>query len=526
MKNYLLLFSILSFNAFSQSSVSFLDFNNVSAKLTNSGVLFQNNVQGLPSYEVPKNSGLNVIYSSSFWIGATDSQGDLHLAAMRFSGFGQDYFPGPYSATNSYNDSVYIQKYNQSIWTVTQSEIDSHIINYLSPGYTPVPSLANWPGNGDVNLGVVSNLAPFVDINSDNIYNPMDGDYPDIRGDISSYIILNDAKSSHTFSGGTPLEIELHLMAYQYVGANFLDTTTFLNVRIFNRGNQQFSTVKFGFNVDGEIGYSNDDYFGCAPNKDMMYFYNGDNSDNNYGINPPAVGIVSLLKPMVSCGYYIGNYSYPYSDPAVAAEYWNYMSAKWANGPPWTMGGMGYPTSPGGTTIPTNYMFDGNPATGSGWTELTNNNPAGDRRGIMVMESTALFPNEMTCYDMAIIYSRSGGDNLQNVQTLIETADSVKQFYLNQTTYNCFQVTAIMNEINQDSLTIFPNPSNGEIIIENLDEMAKNYLVELIDNNGNLVFKTELDTNKLKLDLPNGLYFLKLSDGEQIHLKKIIIENK
>jgi hypothetical protein len=526
MKNYLLLFTILSFNAFSQSSVSILDFNNVAAKLTNSGVLFQNNVQGLPSYEVPKNSGLNVIYSSSFWIGATDSQGDLHLAAMRFSGFGQDYFPGPYSSTNSYNDSVYIQKYNQSIWTITRSEIDSHIINYLSPGYTPVPSLVNWPGNGDVNLGVVSNLAPFVDLNSDNIYNPMDGDYPDIRGDISSYIILNDAKSSHTFSGGTPLEIELHIMASQYAGNNFLDTTTFLNVRVFNRGNQQFSTVKFGMYMDADIGNYTDDYFGCAPNKDMIYFYNGDNFDDNngYGINPPALGVVSLSKPMVTCGYYISNFSYPYTDPQTDAEYWNFMSAQWANGEPWTLGGLGYSSSTGGTTTPTNFIFDGNPATGVGWSELTNNNPAGDRRGIMVMESTSLFPNEMTCYDMAIIYSCSGGNNLQNVQTLIETADSVKQFYLNQTAYNCFQITASTNEMNQQDISIFPNPSKGEIIFENLVETEKNYWVELIDVSGNLVYKTELQSNKLILDLPNGLYVLKLSNGEKAHFKKIIID--
>lgn len=525
MKIHLLLFSILTFNAYSQSSVSVLDYNSVAAKFTNSAVLFQNNTQGFPSYEVPKNSGLNVIYSSSFWIGATDLQGNLHLAAMRYSGSGQDYFPGPYSATDSYNDSLFLQKYNQCIWTVTRTEIDNHVANYLSSGYIPVPSIANWPGNGDINLGVAANLAPFIDINSDNIYNPMDGDYPDVRGDISSYIILNDDKGLHTQSNGIPLEIELHIMASQYAGNNFLDTTTFLNVRALNRGNQQFSTVKFGFYMDADIGNYTDDYFGCAPNKEMMYFYNGDNFDNNgYGINPPALGVVSLSKPMVTCGYYRSNYSYPYSDPAIDAEYWNFMSAKWANGESWTSGGMGYSSSTGGTTTPTNFMFDGNPTIGTGWTEGTNNNPAGDRRGIMVMQSTSLFPNEMSCYDLAIIYSRSGGNNLQNVQTLIETADSVKQFYLNQITYNCNQVTANVNEFDQKDIIIFPNPSNGEVLIENLGEITNNYKVELIDVNGNLVFTEALQSTKLKLDLPNGLYLMKLSTKENIYFKKIIIE--
>jgi hypothetical protein len=110
------------------------------------------------------------------------------------------------------------------------------------------------------------------------------------------------------------------------------------------------------------------------------------------------------------------------------------------------------------------------------------------------------------------------------VQTLIETADSVKQFYLNQITYNCNQVTANVNELDQKDIIIFPNPSNGEVLIENIVDMPNNYKIELIDVNGNLVFKEVLQSTKLKLDLPNGLYLMKLSTKENIYFKKIIIE--
>ena len=192
MKIHLFLFSIITFNAFSQSSVSVLDYNSVAAKFTNSAILFQNNTQGFPSYEVPKNSGLNVIYSSSFWVGATDLQGNLHLAAMRYSGSGQDYFPGPYSVTDSYNDSLFLQKYNQCIWTVTRTEIDNHVANYLSSGYVPVPSIANWPGNGDVNLGVSANLAPFIDINLDNILEYVNNKYKKNYNTITAVIKYRD----------------------------------------------------------------------------------------------------------------------------------------------------------------------------------------------------------------------------------------------------------------------------------------------------------------------------------------------
>jgi hypothetical protein len=96
-----------------------------------------------------------------------------------------------------------------------------------------------------------------------------------------------------------------------------------------------------------------------------------------YGLNPPAVGVVSLSKPMTASGFFTSTGNFPYSDPQTASQYWNFMSAQWANGSPWTYGGLGYPSSPGGSNSPTNFMFDGNPLTGVAWSEVTNNNPPG-----------------------------------------------------------------------------------------------------------------------------------------------------
>ncbi len=504
-----------------------LDHNSVSARLLDNGMLFRYDTTGLNAYRVPKDSLTSVIFSTSLWIGATDLQGSLHMAAMRF-GIGEDYFSGPYSTNNSYTDSLYFQKYDQSIWAVTRAEINYHMANYWTPGYVPVPSIANWPGNGDVSLGVVANLAPFVDMNTDNIYNPMDGDYPDVRGDEASYIILNDSKGIHTETHGDPLNIEVHIMASQYASTDFLDSTTFLNVRVFNRGGELYSNVKFGLFMDGDIGYPSDDYFGCETNKDMMYFYNGDNFDgfgasSSYGLNPPAVGVVSLSKPMVTCGFFTSAANFPYSDPTTASQYWNFMSAKWADGTPWTYGGMGYPSSSGGSNSPTNFMFDGNPLTGVAWSEVTNNNPVDDRRGIMVMQTTSIFPDEMSCYDMAVIYSRSGGTNLQNVQSLMETADSVKQFYMDQVTYNCNQVTASIDEVDEQNFTIFPNPSTGSITIES----ANDYSLTINDLNGRLIQSIPLQTmeTSLELKLNQGVYLFEFQTKTGRATKRVVITN-
>lgn len=356
----------------------------------------------------------------------------------------------------------------------------------------------------------------------------MDGDYPDVRGDEASYIILNDSKGIHTETHGDPLNIEVHIMASQYASTDFLDSTTFLNVRVFNRGGELYSNVKFGLFMDGDIGYPSDDYFGCETNKDMMYFYNGDNFDgfgasSSYGLNPPAVGVVSLSKPMVTCGFFTSAANFPYSDPTTASQYWNFMSAKWADGTPWTYGGMGYPSSSGGSNSPTNFMFDGNPLTGVAWSEVTNNNPVDDRRGIMVMQTTSIFPDEMSCYDMAVIYSRSGGTNLQNVQSLMETADSVKQFYMDQVTYNCNQVTASIDEVDEQNFTIFPNPSTGSITIES----ANDYSLTINDLNGRLIQSIPLQTmeTSLELKLNQGVYLFEFQTKTGRATKRVVITN-
>lgn len=525
MKIYFTLLSLLAFQCFSQDSTYILDHNSVAARLMDNGMLFQNVSSGTAAYSVPKDSLTTVIFSSSIWIGATDLQGNLHMAALRYAS-GEDFFSGPYSTNNSYNDSLYLQKYDQSIWAVTRAEINFHMANYWTPGYVPVPSIANWPGNGDVSLGVVSNLAPFVDMNSDNIYNPLDGDYPDVRGDEAAYIILNDSKGIHTETNGEPLGIEVHIMASQYASTDFLDSTTFLNIRVFNRGVQLYSNVKFGLFMDGDIGNYADDYFGCAPNKDMMYFYNGDNFDGNggatsYGANPPAVGVVSLSKPMETCGFFTSVANFPYSDPTVAFQYWHFMSAQWADGSPWTYGGWGYPSSPGGSNSPTNFMFDGNPLTGVAWSEVTNNNPPDDRRGIMVLQTTSIFPDEMSCYDMAVIYSRSGGTNLQNVQSLMETADSVKQFYNDQVTYNCNQVTAETKEINESDFSIYPNPSTGNVFIES----PIDYDLSIYDFHGRLIqaVSNQSFEKSVELNLTQGVYLFEFETITGKITRKVII---
>ena len=166
-------------------------------------------------------------------------------------------------------------------------------------------------------------------------------------------------------------------------------------------------------------------------------------------------------------------------------------------------------------------MYDGNPAVGSGWTEYSNNNPAGDRRGFMVMQATSIFPDEMSCYDMAVIFSRSGGNCFQNVQSLMETADSVKQFYMDQVTYNCNQVTAETKEINESDFSIYPNPSTGNVFIES----PVDYDLSIYDFHGRLiqaVLNQSFEKN-VELNLNKGVYIFEIETITGKTTRKVII---
>ncbi len=453
---------IISCNGIAQIHRISVDTNAVSAQMTDK-LLFQgkNSTSG---YEVPSGNDTHLFFAGRFILAGHDQQGQLRMATMSASSE-RDFYRGPYSSTDQYYDPIYMSENESSIWSVSRQQIIYHIDNYDQQNYQAPRGIAEWPGNGNTNVGEAQQLAPFEDLNNNTIYEPEIGEYPCIKGEKATYCILNDDAGDHYVSESEKLGIELHTMMYQFVSANYIDTTTFLNVRVINRGNFSYTDFTLGFHLDPDIGFAEDEFIGCDSTRHLAYAYNGLNNDpgglgsGSFGNNPPAVGVKVLNREMHYFGM-PGNENSPIGIgfPANPAEYWNFLKGKWLDGTDYTFGENGY----GGSTS-TTHLYTGNPATNSGWTEINTDgqgtsNVMGDRRMIMSIEPLNLSTGTELEYDFAVITSRRG-DHLENVQGVIDLADSVQQFYINElVNYNCqeqgtgIQDTFFMEEPNYQAM--------------------------------------------------------------------------
>jgi hypothetical protein len=309
------------------TTTTYLELNNVRAMVHTAGNLWQVPNQNYSQYEVPKNSGINALFTAALWLGGTDANDQLKLAALRYRN-GQDYWTGPLSKIQAETNYENCNKYDKHFVT-TQDAIREFNAWYeagiydqqngtstqsdLFQDYKVPDIIKNWPAHGDVSQGQDYYLAPFYDFNGDGNYKWEDGDFPwhDIKktktcsvdravslyGDINYWWVMNDRGNIHSETGADPIGMEIRAQAFAFASNDEVNNMTFYNYELINRGTQTLYNTYFGFFTDGALGDPFDDYVGCDVNRGLGYYYNGDNYDGEnsgfrgYGYSPPAVGV-------------------------------------------------------------------------------------------------------------------------------------------------------------------------------------------------------------------------------------------
>lgn len=504
----LLIASSLSFSVFGQVSKSILDFNNTDVIISNNGSLFHNASMTSAGYEVPKGMSANAIFASAFLSYATDANGGEGGSVHTYEKY--EFFPGPIAT--DYTTTNYLNKYQTSLWKISQSEINQHIADWNTIGYIVPGSIAAWPGNGDVSNGEAQLLAPYVDVNTDGVYSPELGDYPEIRGDVVVYAIMNDANGIHQGSGFTSLGLELHVMLYQYITTDELNNANFLSAVVVNRSVNEYNDYHFGLFVDFDLGNYNDDYVGTDINRNLAYVYNGDLLDENstsssgYQANPPGFGVLSLNNTL-SSNVEFSNITSP-TIPGVVRM----MKGLNAAGTP-ILDNMGTEVK---------HMYAGTATTG--WSEVGAANPPGDRRNVLGFDPIVLQANGgQHCYDFAFVYDRNQTTNqvFEAVDSLLLTSDFVQQFYDAQSNSCYLPIAQVGENIPLEKVIVYPNPAT-DVLKTTLSGEAD---FEVVSAEGKIIVsgKTNLQQIDIKL-LHSGLYLLILKQNGNQYRSNFIKE--
>ena len=309
------------------TTTTYLELNNVRAMIHTAGNLWQVPNQNFSQYEVPKNSGIMALFTAALWLGGTDVNNQLKLAALRYRN-GQDYWTGPLAKVTAETNYENCSKYDKHFVTtqdmvrefnawfeagIADQQNGTTTQSTLFPDYKVPDIIKEWPAHGDVTQGQDYYLAPFYDFNGDGHYNWEDGDFPwyDIKkdkecsvdrsvslyGDMNYWWVMNDKGNIHTETGADPIGMEIRAQAFAFASNDEINNMTFYNYELINRGTQTLYNTYFGFFTDGALGDPFDDYVGCDVNRGLGYYYNGDNYDGDnsgfkgYGSSPPAVGV-------------------------------------------------------------------------------------------------------------------------------------------------------------------------------------------------------------------------------------------
>jgi hypothetical protein len=533
------------------------------------------------TFNYPANTRKSTIFTNTFWIGGIDEAGQLHCSAERFRQYGYDFNTGPLSTdglatADSANGMDWFR-----IWKLNRTDVDYHVIHCHEAGYQPIEPIATWPAKGKPDLNQYQYIAPFMDVNNDGAYKPLDGDYPLIRGDQCLFFVFNDKQIKNRESKPSlPLGVEVHGMAYGFNSPDSaLANTVFLNYKIFNRSSTDYTNTYVGVWTDFDIGFGQDDYLQCDVSRGYYMGLNGDSIDGQgeieaYGLYPPiqATQILGgpymdedkLDNPTGGCDFGLNGANFgdgivdnerlgltgfvyhpndwtPHGDPVSGHDYYNYMQGLWSDDSVMYYGGNAYPGFSVGPRCRFMFPGDSDPCNwgtngiapnggfntnGLYWTEQTAGNSPSDRRGLGSIGPFTFKAGSCHKLDVAFVVGRSFNNQVSAIDVLNQRVDTLRALFAKDSENFGRYVATGEAEMAQQTFyfTLIPNPANDIVNIR----LGANgsAMLELFDMFGTTFIKQQLTNQQTTLHLnmlKPGLYLVKVSNGKTIATRKLIV---
>lgn len=523
------------------SSTAILDINNVRTMILGGNDMWwdlNTSFYEIPKLNDPTKPRKSSLWAGSIWVGGTDAGGVLKVAAQTYRqsfGLAIGFWPGPLTQLKATTDELRCNRFNRH-WKVNRREIETHINSTkeiapnqyeLAENYTPPKTFLEWPAESDIDWNHPGNeLAPYVDVDGNEEYEPLKGDYPDIFGDQSIWFVTND-KGNVPGSGSTPIGMEIQTQAFAFVSNDEINNMTFYTNKIINRSSIRLDSCFMSQWVDPALGNGFDDYIACDVPRGLGIAFNGDDDDDGtlgYGQNPPSVGVDFFEGPfsdendgidndrdcevdeidifgcdtdpktermiMSKFMYFINGATFPLRDPANAVEAYNFMIGRWADGVPLTYGGNGR-----GGSIVAEMAFPGvsdgeigwstlgncqNPQPGlPNWSESAAGNQPGDRRFVQSGGPFTLEPGAVNFITIGVVWARTSSGGPQGSLNLLLQADTKAQAIFE----NCFEILngpdapdLEITELDQElliSMAYRPNSNNYRFNYQEIDPLIK-----------------------------------------------------
>ena len=566
-----------------QKAYEMLDINNINAFLGKDADLFYDRANSNPGFEAPAGSGKHTIYAFAPWLIGI-YQDTLRSNALKYLQNSLAPYPlaGPIMDIDNYEK--YSEKWDR-VWKVSRSQIYYHQVHWADENYQPAEVIANWPAHGDPDKGEAEYIAPFVDYNDDGVYNPMDGDYPEILGDQAIFVIYNMIRPIVLLSRddetvnlpvllASTSKTEVHGLFYAFDCEidSAVNNTIFARLRFINRSDNVYTDSYLGLWTDTDIGNATDDYIGCDVMRNSFYGYNGDPVDegsNGYGEFLPAQSI-TLLKGVkmdpdeednavgigpgqsvngtnfgdgiVDNEYWgmnhfmsFNNDNGPTGDPLTIREYYYYLRSKWRDTTNLTYGGTGYTNDP--AAIPAKYMYpaDTDPFYfGTGgievpeWSEITEGNLPFDRRGVLSTGPFTMLLYDTAEVDIAFVFARdyNGLGIEEPVNIMQQRIDLIREYYQERQT-PCGDFAISVKEINKKPemalFSVYPNPFSDFVTFFN--QSHENMEVIIYNLLGKEIMRSNMPPGKSMLNLSgldDNALIIRAYTSESVQTEKLL----
>ena len=140
--------------------------------------------------------------------------------------------------------------------------------------------------------------------------------------------------------------------------------------------------------------------------------------------------------------------------------------------------------------------------------------------GIDYVRSLVVDPN-YNVYTVGYFYGTSDFDQTDNVFEMSAVSSNLTDGYIQKMSQQTLGIKSVVN--NQKTIQVYPNPSNGDFIID-VDAIYIGNMVSVFNEIGQKIKTVPLQSLQTKVHLNPGFYILQLENGSQPFAHKVIVK--